>query len=108
MRWLTVLFASILLLYFLLNLSVLPKATEEAPEPISPARVVKVTENSSCSRTPELYVPKDFRCTDPKKVDHFGRPPWTRNLVNNPYEPACWEKSNSCAPFRCFPACAEA
>ena len=63
---------------------------------------------SDCRR-PESepsHLPDDLRdCKFPNKTDQFGTAPWTRKLVNNPYEPGCWDRTSYCAPFECFPQC---
>ena len=63
-------------------------------------------EELDCRRTEPFHLPDDLKaCSSPQYGFEFGRSPWTNFLISNPLEPGCWDSTNLCAPFACFPSC---
>ena len=81
------------------------KEAKVAKPPVShPVAPPTVTLNCQRTRGSELYLPAEFVCRQPEKLDWFG-PYWTKNMENDPYQPACWKADNACAPLRCYSEC---
>ena len=60
----------------------------------------------NCQRGRPFHLPEDLRdCKHPLYAGEFGRAPWTEKIVSNPLEPGCWNSTNMCSPFQCFPSC---
>ena len=60
----------------------------------------------NCHPGRPFHLPEDVRdCKHPLYTGKFGHAPWTEMLVSNALETGCWNSTNMCSRFHCFPSC---